>query len=93
MIINFCNDTVNAFGSRILVVPTSIATVIKQKGETQNWCFKKTKHAKFSEKFSVSGGKKCSFFEKIGVICFLETRLLRFALLPYYQRLDIWSLH
>ena len=36
----------------------------------------------------VSGGKKCSFFEKFGVLCFLETPVLRFALLPYYQRTD-----
>ena len=34
----------------------------------------------------VSGGKKCSFFGKFGVLCFLETRILRFALLPYYQQ-------
>ena len=26
-------------------------SVIKQKGESQNGCLKKTKHAKFSEKF------------------------------------------
>ena len=31
----------------------------------------------------VSGGKKCSFFEKIGVLCFLESPVFRFALLPY----------
>ena len=30
--------------------------------------------------------KKCSFFRKFGVFCFLETPVLRFALLPYYQR-------
>ena len=34
----------------------------------------------------VSGGKKCSFFGNFGVLCFLETPVLRFALLPYYQR-------
>ena len=34
----------------------------------------------------VSGGKKCSFFGKFGVVCFLETTVLRFALLPYYRR-------
>ena len=27
-----------------------------------------------------------SFFEKIGVLCFLETSVLRFALLPYYRQ-------
>ena len=35
----------------------------------------------------VSGGKKCSFFGKFSVLCFLETLVLRFGLLPYY-RLD-----
>ena len=34
----------------------------------------------------VSGGKKCSFFGKFGVLCFLETPILRFALLPYCQQ-------
>ena len=30
--------------------------------------------------------KKCSFFGKFDVICFLEKPVLRFALLPYYRR-------
>ena len=30
------------------------------------------------------GDKKCSFFWKFGVLCFLEIPILRFALLPYY---------
>ena len=30
---------------------------------------------------------KCSFFGKFDVLCFLETPVLRFALLPYYRRL------
>ena len=34
----------------------------------------------------VSGGKKCSFFGKFGVPCFLETPVLKFALLSYYRR-------
>ena len=34
----------------------------------------------------VSGGKKCSFFGEFGTLCFLETPVLRFTLLPYYQR-------
>ena len=69
-----------------------MSSVIRQNGESQNGYFKKTKHAKFSEKptfltyVCVSGGKKCSFFEKFGVLCFLETPVLRFALLPYNQR-------
>ena len=34
----------------------------------------------------VSEGKKCLFFGNFGVLCFLETLVLRFALLPYYRR-------
>ena len=33
----------------------------------------------------VSGGKKCSFFREFGVLFFVETSVLRFALLPYYR--------
>ena len=32
------------------------------------------------------GGKKCSFLGKFGVLCFLVTSILRFALLHYYRR-------
>ena len=32
-----------------------------------------------------SGGKKCSFFRKFVVLCFLVTAVLIFALLPYYR--------
>ena len=44
----------------------------------------------------VSGGKKCSFFGKFGVLCFFEIPLLRFALLSYYQRIFLqfkWEGH
>ena len=41
----------------------------------------------------VSGGKKCSFFGKFGVLCFLETPVLRFALLPYYRRFAIHNIY
>ena len=34
----------------------------------------------------VSGSKKCLFFGKFGVLCFPETPVLRFAILPYYRR-------
>ena len=34
----------------------------------------------------VSWGKKCLFFGKFDALCFLETPVLRFALLPYYRR-------
>ena len=35
----------------------------------------------------VLGGKKCSFFGKFSVLCFLETPVLRLARSPYYQRI------
>ena len=37
----------------------------------------------------VSGGKKCLFFGNFGVLCFLETPVLRFALLLDHRR--TWS--
>ena len=36
---------------------------------------------------SAYGGKKYSFFGKFGVLCFLVTFILRFALLPYHRRI------
>ena len=33
----------------------------------------------------ISGSQKCSFFGTFGVLCFLETPILRFALLLYYR--------
>ena len=37
----------------------------------------------------VSGGKKCSFYGKFDVLCFLETRVSRFAILLYSRRNSI----
>ena len=48
------------------------SSVLKQKDESQNGCYKKTKHTKFSENECVLGGK-CLFFGKFGVLCFLVT--------------------
>ena len=59
---------------------------MRQKGESQNGCFKKAKHAKISKKqtfLCVSVGKKCLFYGNFGGLCFLETPVLRLALLPY----------
>ena len=57
-----------------------ISLGIRQKGESQNGCFKKAKHAKISEK------QTCLFFGNFGVLYFLETPVLRFSLSPYYRR-------
>ena len=73
---------------------------IKAKGRiSKNERFKKKNHAKFSVKRTflipwyahVSGSKKCSFYGKFGVLCFLETPVFRFAFLPYYRRLNAFS--
>ena len=76
----------------------NISSVIRQKGESQNDCFKKkqtTPNFPKNEHFlpldthtyvCVSGGKKCSFFRKFGLLCFLETPVFRFAILPHYRR-------
>ena len=45
----------------------------------------------------VLGSKKCLFLGKFGMLCFLVTPVLRFALLPYYRRIIVivillWSL-
>ena len=76
-----------------------ILSVIRQKGQSQSGYFKKTKHAKMFRKTNISypvldtetylclsGGKKCSFFEKYSVICLFETPVLKFAFLVYYRR-------
>ena len=39
----------------------------------------------------VSGGKKCLLFEKFGVLCFLETPVLRFGLLSHYRRFHLFA--
>ena len=70
------------------------SSVIRRKGKYQNGCFKKTKHNKFSEKWTFltpwyahvhvrigwggGRGKKCSFFGKFGV----PFEIRPFALLP-----------
>ena len=56
--------------------------------ESQNESNKKAKHAKFSEKrtFLTPRGEKCSIFGEFGVLCFLVTPVLRFAVLLYHRR-------
>ena len=60
-------------------------------GESENRGNKKIKLAKYSENQTFltsdshtyvceSGGKKCSFFGKLGVLCFVFTSDLRFTL-------------
>ena len=78
------------------VLNKHVSSVIRRKGESQKGCFKKTKHVKFPGKTNISnplvrtrtcaylGIRNVRFFGKFDVFCFLETPVLRFALLPYY---------
>ena len=53
-------------------------SVIRLKAESQNRCYKKrTRHAYQGVRF--------------GVLCFLLTPVLRFVLLPYCQRVLVWT--
>ena len=69
--------------------------VNKTKGRISKQVFQENKASQIFRKTNisyhvcVSGGKKCSFFGKFGVLCFLETAVLRFALLSYYRRLHV----
>ena len=77
------------------------SVVIRQKSESQNGCFKKIKHAKFSAKTNIfyplirtrtcayRGIKNVRFCGKFGVLCFLEAPVLRFNLLPHYRRIKV----
>ena len=63
----------------------------KEKGESQKGVSRKQSTPNFPKTnictyVCVSGGKKCLFFGKFEVLCFLETPALRFALLRYYRR-------
>ena len=44
----------------------------------------------FDHFVSVSGGVTCSFSGKLGVLCFVVNSILRFALLPYYGRYNLF---
>ena len=63
----------------------------KAKGRISKWMFQESKARQNFRKsnISLSGGKKCLFFRNFGVFCFLETSILRFALLPHYRRIAI----
>ena len=61
----------------------NLKTGVSRKQSTPN--FSKNEHFLPPDTYTyvcVSGGKKCSFFRKFGVLCFLEAPVLGFALLP-----------
>ena len=60
--------------------------VIRQKSKSHNGCLKKTKQVKFFETRTFLPPDKCSFFGKFDLLCFVDTPILRFALLRYYRQ-------
>ena len=64
----------------------------KAKGRISKRVFQENKARQIFQKTNISyplictRGKKCSFFGKFGVLCFLETTVLRFSLLSDYRR-------
>ena len=65
----------------------TLKTGVSRKQSTPNFPnFPKNRHFLPPGYVCVSEGKKCPFFGKFDVLCFLETPVLRFALLPYYRR-------
>ena len=55
-----------------------ISSAIRQKGKSQNRCYKKVKPAEFLIRAGTCAyqrGKKCSFYGNFGVLCFLLTPL------------------
>ena len=86
----------NTFVTDHLWVTASLSSsVIRQKGESQNGCYKKTKHAKFSEtniSYSLIHTRACTYqgVRKVRLsenlrAFFLVTPVLRFTLLAYYR--------
>ena len=81
----------NHFHERVFTLLKRISTVIRQEGESQNRCYKKStpifpknEHFLPPDRYvCVLGGKKCLFVGKYGALFFLVTPVLRFVLLPY----------
>ena len=75
---------------------TAKSSVIRQRGASQNGCFKKQSAPNFPKNehlppdthtdVCVSEVKNVRFFGKFNVLCFLETPAWRIVLLPYYRR-------
>ena len=84
---------------KFLEINTKNSPVIRQKGESQSGCFKKTKHVQFPEKRTFltpwhahrvrTRVWEMFVFRKIGRAFFFLKPVLRFALLPYYRQIRI----
>ena len=72
--------------SPIVIIATLLITFCHTQFYLSHFVINSVSFCNASNTHCVSGGKKCSFFGKFGVLCFLETPVLRFTLLPYYRR-------
>ena len=78
--------------SQISLFYTVISSPIRQKGESQNGLLQENKACqifRICTHVGVSGGKKCSFSGKFGVLCFPVIPAFRFAFLPYCHRIMV----
>ena len=71
-----------------------ITSAIRQKSESQNGCFKKTKHARFSEKrtYTYQGVRSVRFSENLACFVFLKHHILWAFIFSYSDtapKLDI----
>ena len=76
--------------SSVIRESVNLKTGVSRKQSTAN--FPKNKHFLPPDTHTyecVWGGKKCSFFGKFDMFCFLEAPVLRFALLTYYRRVTL----
>ena len=70
----------------------------KAKGRILKRVFQENKASQIFRKTNISHvrvyirGLECSFCGKFGVLCLLETPALRLALLPYYQRHNLFPI-
>ena len=86
-------DYSSYYGKHFNLTTLQISSVIREKGESQNGCFRKTNMLNFPKKehFLPPDTHTCGnfgkFIGKFDVLCLLETPVLTFALLPYYRRL------
>ena len=63
----------------------------KAEGRISKRVFQENKARQIFHKTNIwNERKKCSFFGKFGMLCFLETPVLRFALLPYYRPILVY---
>ena len=78
--------TILKFKARTTDINTKLGSSVIQTATKNSKCTAKVQIRNNNMYVCVSEGKKCFYFGKFVVLCFLETPVLRFGLLPYYRR-------